>query len=96
MIELDCTITKQVVDLANLPTQEDKVLLILCLIILKKVNSLLIELGPLAVKTFMLDLKHDLLKGGRDVLGEKRYQTVEIINSYCKTGDLNVSLGSFK
>jgi hypothetical protein len=44
----------------------------------------------------MMDLKHDLLKGGRDVLGEKRYQTVEIINNYCKTGDLNMSLGSIK
>lgn len=59
-------------------------LLILCLIILKKVNSLLIELGQLAVKVFMKDLKHDLLKGSTNVLGDKRAETVAIIDNYCK------------
>ena len=48
-------------DIAKLPHHDDKVIVILCLIILKKINSLLIELGPLAVKTFLLDLKSDLI-----------------------------------
>lgn len=61
MIELDATVTKQLLDVAELPTQDDKVIVIMCLIVLKKINSLLIELGPLAVKTFLLDLKTDLI-----------------------------------
>lgn len=61
MIELDPTVTKQLLDVAELPTQDDKVIVIMCLIVLKKINSLLIELGPLAVKTFLLDLKTDLI-----------------------------------
>jgi len=61
LIELDATVTKQLLDVAELPTQDDKVIVIMCLIILKKINSLLIELGPLAVKTFLLDLKTDLI-----------------------------------
>lgn len=46
--------------------------MILCLIILKKVNSLLLELGPLAVKTFLLDLKQDLIAKDGGILGLKR------------------------
>lgn len=61
MIELDATVTKQLLDVAELPTQDDKIIVIMCLIVLKKINSLLIELGPLAVKTFLLDLKTDLI-----------------------------------
>lgn len=61
MIELDATVTKQLLDVAELPSQDDKVIVIMCLIVLKKINSLLIELGPLAVKTFLLDLKTDLI-----------------------------------
>lgn len=53
--------TKQKLDISKLPTQDDKALTILSLIILKKINSLLIELGPLAVKVFLLDLKEDLI-----------------------------------
>jgi hypothetical protein len=61
LIELDATVTKQLLDVAELPTQDDKIIVIMCLIVLKKINSLLIELGPLAVKTFLLDLKTDLI-----------------------------------
>ena len=32
----------------------------------------------------MMDLKHDLLKSSNNVLGDKRNQTVEIIDNYCK------------
>jgi hypothetical protein len=84
LIELNCDVTKSELDISKIPKQEEKVLLILCLIILKKVNSLLIELGQLAVKLFMMDLKHDLLKGNSNVLGDKRNETVEIIDQYCK------------
>jgi hypothetical protein len=59
-------------DISLLPNQEDKILMILCLIILKKVNSLLIELGPIAVKSFLLDLKYDLIDKGGGILGAKR------------------------
>ena len=57
--------------------------MILCLIILKKVNSLLIELGPLAVKSFLLDLKADLLAKDGNILSSKRQETIRIINDYC-------------
>lgn len=57
--------------------------MILCLIILKKVNSLLLELGPLAVKTFLLDLKSDLISKSGIVLGSKRTKSIEIIDEYC-------------
>ena len=49
LIELNVTATKQSLDIAKLANKEDKVLMILCLIILKKVNNLLIELGLRAV-----------------------------------------------
>lgn len=71
MIELDPNVTKQLLDVAELPSQDDKVIVILCLIILKKINSLLIELGPLAVKTFLLDLKTDLMTTKGVVSGKK-------------------------
>ena len=60
--------------------------MILCLIILKKINSLLIELGPLAVKTFLLDLLADLMnkRSCEGVFGDKRLKAVEIIENYCK------------
>lgn len=57
--------------------------MILCLIILKKVNSLLIELGPLAVKSFLLDLKTDLLAKDGEILSSKRLETIRVINDYC-------------
>jgi sensor histidine kinase regulating citrate/malate metabolism len=57
---------------------------ILCLIILKKINSLLIELGPLAVKTFLLDLKSDLIATNGGILGQKREEAIKIINQYCR------------
>ena len=71
LIELDSNLCKQELDISKFKNSEDKVLMILCLIILKKINSLLIELGPLAVKTFLLDLKHDLLRKGADILRQK-------------------------
>lgn len=57
--------------------------MILCLIVLKKVNSLLIELGPVAVKTFLLDLKSDLISKNGTILGTKRNKSIEIIDNYC-------------
>jgi hypothetical protein len=86
LIELNPTVTKAVLDISRLDSLEDKVLIILSLIMLKKINSLLIELGPLAVKTFFMDLKHDLLVYNKEAsqLGSKKDATIEIINDYCK------------
>jgi hypothetical protein len=78
LITLNQVVTKQELDIQKLKTQDEKVIMILCLIILKKINSLLIELGPLAVKTFLLDLLSDLMnKGNCDgVFGSKRQSAV--------------------
>jgi ERCC4-related helicase len=84
LIELDVNQTKQSLEISKLASFEDKVLVILCLIILKKVNSLLIELGPLAVKCFLLDLKADLLANNSNILGPKRDSTVSAIDDYCQ------------
>ena len=87
LIELNSTWTKAGIDIAEFKTNEDKLLILLCLIMLKKVNSLLIELGPLAVKTFFMDLKHDLLVFSKhsSQLGAKKEATIQIIDDYCKS-----------
>ena len=58
---------------------------------LKKINSLLLELGPLAVKAYLMDLKHELLKRGEDawLKGSKCDKTVQIIDNYCKSGHMS-------
>lgn len=38
-------------------------MVIFCIIIVKNINNLLLEIGPLAVKAFFSDLKKDLLMG---------------------------------
>jgi hypothetical protein len=87
LIELKPEVTKASLDISKLKTNDEKVILILCLIVIKKINSLLIELGPLAVKTFLLDLLADLVK--KEVCGSVlenrlRLQAVDIIRSYCR------------
>lgn len=86
LIELKPEVTKASLDISKLRTQDEKVILILCLIIIKKINSLMIELGPLAVKTFLLDLMSDLMKKDvcEGVFGKMRQQALEIIRSYCR------------
>ena len=46
---------------------------------------MLIELGPLAVKTFLLDIKSDLIANNGRILGKKHEDTVKIIDNYCKS-----------
>ena len=60
-------------------------LLLLCIIILKNVNNLLIEVGPLAVKTFVLDLKHDLWENNTDKIqfGNKKKIFLDAIEKFC-------------
>ena len=45
----------------------------------------MIELGPLAVKTFLLDIKSDLIANNGRILGKKHEDTVKIIDNYCKS-----------
>lgn len=63
MIELDNDFTKEKLSISSFKNYEDKVLIIFCIIIVKNINNLLLEIGPLAVKAFFQDLKHDLLSG---------------------------------
>lgn len=65
MIELNSDITKERVSISSFSSYEDKVLLIFCIIIVKNINNLLLEVGPLAVKAFFSDLKRDLLMATR-------------------------------
>lgn len=60
-------------------------MLLLIIIILKNVNNLLIEIGPLAVKAFVLDLKHDLLEDTDDKmkLYDKKKMFMESIDKFC-------------
>ena len=61
-------------------------MIILCIIIIKNVNNLLIEIGPIAIKAFVLDLKHDLLETNNqnNKLGEKRDLFVKAIENFCR------------
>ena len=52
MIELDNAYTKEKLTLTSFKSYEDKVLVIFCIIIVKNINNLLLEIGPLAVKAF--------------------------------------------
>lgn len=73
LIELDSEFTRNSLDIASFKSYEDQVLIIFCIIMLKNTNNLLIEIGPLAVKAFFLDLKRDLLVTQKtSKLGKKR------------------------
>lgn len=72
MIELNSDITKERVSISSFRSYEDKVLLIFCIIIVKNINNLLLEVGPLAVKAFFSDLKRDLLMATRREDSRKR------------------------
>ena len=63
MISLNNNFTKEKLSISSFSSYEDKVLVIFCIIIVKNINNLLIEIGPLAVKAFFNDLKKDLLMG---------------------------------
>ena len=60
-------------------------MIILCIIIIKNVNNLLIEIGPIAVKAFILDLKNDLLEANSEQsrLGPKKDLFVKAIDKFC-------------
>lgn len=83
LIELDCTYSKKEIDIARFDRYEDQLLLLLCIIILKNVNNLLIEIGPLAVKAFVLDLKHDMWEGSTQMLGDKKQLFIKAIENFC-------------
>jgi hypothetical protein len=75
LISLNTDVTKNQLDLSKYKTKEDRALVVTCLLMLKKIDSLLLELGPLAVKQFLIDLKHELLAPEPGVqlgLGSKR------------------------
>jgi len=44
------------IDIATFNQYEDQVLIFFCIIMLKNINNLLIEVGPVGVKAFILDL----------------------------------------
>lgn len=65
-------------------------MVILCIIIVKNINNLLLELGPVATTAFFIDLKRDLLENtkGRNESSQKagsakRQRAIEIIDSFC-------------
>jgi hypothetical protein len=66
LISLDNDFTKEKLTISSFTSYEDKVLVIFCIIIVKNINNLLLEIGPLAVKAFFQDLKRDLLGGKSD------------------------------
>jgi hypothetical protein len=52
MIALDSDFTKDKLTISSFKHYEEKVLVIFCIIIVKNINNLLLEIGPLAVKVF--------------------------------------------
>ena len=90
MIELNNSFTKEHLSIHSFSSYEDKVLLIFCIIIVKNINNLMLELGPLAVKTFFLDLKKDLLssmqkkESNRGGLGLKSEEAIKLIDAFCQ------------
>jgi len=88
MIALDTDYTKDKLTISSFKSYEDKVLVIFCIIIVKNINNLLLELGPLAVKAFFQDLKRDLLGGMRNEKGSKHFElksekAIKIIDEFC-------------
>ena len=63
MIELDVDYTRSNLSLSSFQSYEDKILLVFCIIIVKNINNLLLELGPFAVRAFLMDVKKDFLEG---------------------------------
>ena len=99
MIELDVNYTRENLSMTSFSSYEDKVLLIFCIIIVKNINNLLLELGPLAVKAFFMDVKKDFLvnwssHGKRGRGGVKRDKAIEIIDSFCDPNNTQSPLSS--
>jgi len=90
LISLDNDYTKDKLTISSFTSYEDKVLVIFCIIIVKNINNLLLEIGPLAVKAFFQDLKRDLLGGKTDKNGRqyglKSEQAIKIIDAFCHAG----------
>ena len=61
LITLDSTLARRQVHLGQL-SSENQLLMIFSIILIKNTNNLLLELGPLAVKSFFYDVASDLLK----------------------------------
>ena len=80
---MDSEFTRNSLDIASFKNYEDQVLIIFCIILLKNTNNLLIEIGPLAVKAFFLDMKRDLLTQKTNKLGNKRDKAIKAIDSFC-------------
>lgn len=91
MIALDSDYTKDKLTISSFKSYEDKVLVIFCIIIVKNINNLLLEIGPLAVKAFFQDLKRDLLGGMKNEKGSKQSgvkseKAIKIIDEFCNGG----------
>ena len=83
---MDSEFTRNSLDIASFKNYEDQVLIIFCIILLKNTNNLLIEIGPLAVKAFFLDMKRDLLVTQKSSkLGNKRDKAIKAIDSFCNS-----------
>ena len=101
MISLNNDYTKERLSISSFKSYEDKVLVIFCIIIVKSINNLLLEIGPLAVKAFFTDLKRDLIEGAkrgdkqRNQFTLKSEKAIRIIDKFCRgpalTSSLNIS-----
>ena len=102
MISLNNDYTKERLSISSFRSYEDKVLVIFCIIIVKSINNLLLEIGPLAVKAFFTDLKRDLIEGAkrsdkqRNQFGNKSEKAIAIIDQFCRGSALTSSLGISK
>lgn len=64
---------------------------------IKNINNLLIELGPIAIKAFFIDLKKDLLENqitDKSKGSKKLTKCMQIIDTYCKSIDVQYNLMS--
>jgi hypothetical protein len=75
--------------------------MIFSIILIKNTNNLLLELGPLAVKTFFFDVATDILKTTHEekinklntsVLGSKIEQVLDLVTDFCKESDTLIKL----
>ena len=69
-IDLKTNYTKKELDLGKFQSVNDKIIVLLSIVLLKNVNNLLIELGIMSILEFLKDLKKQLLDT-KDLLHDK-------------------------
>lgn len=61
MISLDIDYVKSNINLNNFKNNDDKILMVYCIVLLKNANNLILELGPYSFQMFVKDTESKLI-----------------------------------